>query len=504
MRSVLRGGLLTSAAAMLVNAANLGRDASIALAYGTGTIVDAFFLAMMIPIFVLTVGTGAYRNAIVPIIERIAHATKNPSAGALVGTLMTTNLPVVIGLGVLLAILAPLQATLMSGNHSSETTHLILIFSWAVLPMFVLSGFANLADGPLQTLGSYFWPSVLKAGLPIGIALGAIFLGADYGVMGACFGGFTGAGIQLCLTFLLVRRKGGFASAIASIDRPNKIEIRKQFLLLSAGVSLAYISPIVDQWMAAYLDAGSVSILSYANRLVVGLASITIGALSPALLPHFSRLHSQGNSKSIHTDYCTILRLTVWGSIPLAGVVWLASEPLVMVLYERGNFAQTDTAAVATMISWLCWQFPPLFFGIAGATLLSAAGLNRAFIPLNILAALTNILGNFLLMKPYGLAGIALSTVVTYIVSTTAINILIYKNAIATIPSGLIFDILIASGTAAIIGALLVVMNWRPGRVPTATELCFSSVGLLIYILVAIGFNQALVRAFLSRSPSAV
>ena len=504
MRSVIRAGLSASAGGILVNAANLGRDASIALAYGTSATVDAFFLAMMIPIFVLTVGTGAYRNAIVPIIQRIAHDSNKGSTEALLGKLMTANLPAVLGLGLLLAILAPLYATLMSGTHSSVTAHLIITFSLAVLPMFVLSGFANLAEGPLQIVGSFFGPSVLKAGLPIGIALGAIFLGEDYGVEGACFGGFIGAGAQLFLTFLLIRRKGGNANDSATIDRPLQIEIRKQFLLLSGGVSLAYISPIVDQWMAAYLDAGSVSTLAYANRLVLGLASLTIGALTPALLPHFSRLYSQGNSKSIRADYCTILRITVWGSIALAGVVWLLSEPLVMVFYERGSFTQTDTAAVATMISWLCLQFPPLFFGIPGATLLSAAGLNRAFIPLNIIAALTNISGNFLLMRLYGLAGIALSTVLTYIVSTTAINVLIHKKAIVAIPSRLILEIVISGGTAATIGAVLIMMNWKPGRIPTSAELCFSSLGLLIYCLVAIGANRPLLKAFRSRGPSMV
>ena len=502
MFTVIRTGLSASAGSIVVTLANLGRDAAIALAYGTSAMVDAFFLAMLIPVFVLTVGTGAYRNAIVPIIERNAHTANKTSTGAMLGKLMVMNLPAVFGLGLLLAIFAPLYATFMSGTHSSASTHLILTFSLAVLPMFVLSGYASLADGPLQTLGSFFAPSVLRAGLPIGVALGAIFLGEDYGLEGACFGGFIGAGTQLFLTGFLIKKKGGFANDGPTIGKPLQLEIRKQFLLLSAGVSLAYISPIVDQWMAAYLDTGAVSILGYSNRLVVGLASLTIGTLSAALLPHFSRLYSQGNLRSLRTDYSAVLRLTVWGSIALSGIVWLLSEPLVMVLFERGNFTQADTAAVASLIGWLCLQFPPLFFGIPGATLLSAAGLNRAFIPLNIIAALTNISGNYLLMWHYGLAGIALSTVITYMVSTTAINVLIHKKAIAAIPSRLIFEIVTAGGTATIIGAVLIMMNWKPGRVPTLTELCFSSIGLFMYCLVAILSSLPLVKAFLSRRPS--
>ncbi len=503
MFTVMRTGLRASAGTIIVTLANLGRDAVIALSYGTSATVDAFFLAMLIPVFILTVGTSAYRNAVVPIIERIAHARNGVSAGAMLGELMTMNLPAVLGIGLLLAILAPLYATFMSGGHSPTTTHLILTFSLAVLPMIVISGFASLAEGPLQTLGYFFGPSVLRAGLPIGIALGAFFLGEDYGVEGACFGGLIGAGTQLLLTGILIKNKGGFANYETSISKPLQVEIRKQFLLLSAGVSLAYISPIVDQWMAAYLGTGAVSILGYSNRLVVGLASLTIGTLSAALLPHFSRLYSQGNLKSLRTDYSIILRLTVWGSIALSGIVWLLSEPLVKFLYERGNFTQADTATVATMIGWLCLQFPPLFFGIPGATLISAAGLNKTFIPLNMIAAITNISGNYLLMWNYGLAGIALSTVITYIFSTTAINIVLHKKAIAAIPTKLIFETLIAGGTASIIGVVLIIMDWKPGRIPSLAELCFSGMGLFIYCLVAISTSRPDMKAvFLSRKPS--
>lgn len=498
MFSVIQTGLSASAGGIVVTLANLGRDATIALTFGTGATVDAFFLAMMIPVFLLTVSTGAYRNAIVPIIERVAHTTNKSTAATMLGKLMVSNVPAVLGLGLLLAMCAPLYATILSGTHASATAHLLLTFSLAAIPMFVLSGYASLADGPLQTLGSFFWPSVLKVGVPIGIAFGAFFWGEDYGLEGACLGGFFGAAGQVILTLLLLRKKGGFVRDGAIIGKPLQSEIRKQFIFLSAGVSLAYISPIVDQWMAAYLDSGSVSILGYANRLVVGLASLTIGALSTALLPHFSRLHSQGNSRSLSTDYNTILRLTVWGSIALSGLVWLLSEPLVKMFYERGHFTPTDTVAVATMISWLCLQFPPLFFGIPGATLLSATGLNKAFIPLNIISALTNIAGNFLLMRLYGLAGIALSTVITYIVSAVAINGLLHKKNIATIPSQFILEIMTAAGTAATIGLVLFMMNWKPSRIPTATEISLSSIGLILYCLVALGSNRPLIKSLLS------
>lgn len=488
VKTFVRAGISSSAGNVIVNFANIGRDASIALAFGTGLNVDAFFLAIMLPIFILTIGTGAYRSTMIPILEKTIHAEGILYVHRMIGRFMTVNVPIVLGAGIILALCVPFYAPLISGSLPGEAATFIKLFTWAALPMLAVSGYASLVEGPLQTQGIFFLSSVLRAGLPLGMAFGAIFLGPQHGILGVCYGGLIGAVLQTILASILLAQQGMLQGVRSPLDRELCKEVRGQFALLSMGVSLSYISPVIDQWMASFLGTGFVSILGYANRLVVGAAALTIGALGPALLPHFSRMVAKGDNNGIKTHYVAVVRLTLWASVALAGVVWLLSEPIVVLLYERGNFVRADSLAVANIIGWFCLQFPPLLVGTIAATLLSAVSLNKVFVPLSILVASVNATTNFILMQWYGLAGIAISTAVTYIASLVTMNIVLYRKGIVRLPQTLLIDLAASMGVASLMALGLMAINGKPGPIPTGQQIVLSTLGIVAYCLIGYVF----------------
>ena len=379
----------------------------LALAYGTTITVDAFFLALIIPIFMANVATGAYRNTIIPILERFIHEEGKDKAIRLINRLVFSNLPIVVGAGAFLAMLVPFYAPFLAGRLPTEVGPLIKTLTWAVLPMAMISAYASLAEGPLQTLGKYFWPSLFRSAFPLGVALGAILWGQTYGIWGACYGGVLGSIVQLILICLLLPKRHPILVDLSGYDLSTRKEIRQQFSFLSASVAMAYISPIIDQWMASFLEIGAVSVLSYANRIIVGAAALAGSALSPALLSHFSRLAAKTEDNRVNLHYIAITRMAWWVGLTMTGVMWVISEPAVAVLYEHGSFTRADAYSVSSLIGWFCLQFPPMLAGIVGATLLSSTGHNRVFFPLSVLIAVVNIGGNLLFMSYYGLAGIA-------------------------------------------------------------------------------------------------
>lgn len=474
--------------------ANLGRDVAIAAAFGTALNVDAFFLALALPIFILTVGTAAFRSVIVPLLERTAHVSGNESALSVISHFLVRNIAAVLAVAALLAITVPLYAPLLAGKLPSHAAHSIVLFTWAALPMMVISGYAMLTEGPLQTRGQFLLPGIARMGLPLGIAAGAIFLGPTHGIFGACIGGALGSLIQLTISFVALSREGLISKARDSLDRDVVAESRKQFLMLAVGMSIVYISPVINQWMASFLGAGSVSILSYANRLAVGVSALTIGSLGPVLLPYFSRIVAQGNTKSLNNAYVEFVRLSLWAGFGLAGVIWLLSAPVITILFESGNFTRADSYAVANILGWLCLQFPPLLTSTAGFTLISAVNLNKWFIPMSTLNAAVNLAANIILMRLYGLAGIAIATGLTYAVSLITMNLVLYKKDVIRLPLSLAVDFLFSAGTAAILGVVLVILHGKPDANPSGQQLALSMLALVVYFAVAFGFTRRLIR----------
>lgn len=487
--------MATSVANSVVHAVNIGRDAALAVAFGTSAALDAFFLAMMLPVFLATVGVGAYRNTIVPILERLIHAVGLPQATAFIRRMFIRNVGWLAIIGSVLAITVPLYSPLLAGRLQPETDTLLTLLCWAVLPMSVISAAAGLAEGPLQTLGYYFWPALFRAALPLGIALGAVVLGPSLGILGACYGGAFGALVHLIGTRTMLRHHPvGSQVAEEHVEQVSQ-EFRQQFGLLSAGVAVAYISPLIDQWMASFLGSGAVSILSYANRLIVGAASLAASALSPGLLPHFSRLAARGETAQLHKHYLAAVRMTWWIGIVLAGLTWLLSEPFVTLLYEHGQFTREDSLAVAGIVGWFSLQFPPMLAGIAGSAMLSACGQNRVFLPLSALIAAVNATGNLCLMPFYGLAGIALSTVITYLVSLITINVILVRKELIPPPWVLLRDGAISVGTSLVLVVVLLKENAKLAAIPTGPQLTVSALALVIFALVAFSCTKEVLIA---------
>ena len=491
--NAVRAGITTSAASVMVHAMNVSRDAALALAFGTAVTVDVFFLAMMIPTFVATVATGAYRNSIVPILERVIHTKGKSEAGHLITRLMTSNLPpIVVAVGLVLALLTPFYAPLLAGRIQEGSIALLTTLSWAVLPMMLLSAYAALAEGPLQTLGIYFWPTLFRSALPLGIAAGAVWLGPTYGIWGACYGGTLGALAQVVATSALLPRRPS-QDELSSAHVPQIFrEICQQFGLLSAGVALTYISPVIDQAMAAFLGSGAVSTLSYANRLVIGAASLAASALTPGLLPHFSRLRARGEVHQLDSHYIAALRITWWGGLALSGAIWILSEPFVALLYEHGSFTSQDSLAVSNTVGWLCLQFSPMLTGVVGSVLLSAVGMNKIFLPLSVLIATLNFLGNLILMPFLGLAGIALSTVLTYLASLGTINAVLIRQSIVKPRLVLLKDLAVSIATALTLATFLFIEDAKLSAIPTSKQLILSTLALGIYCGTAFLFTRTL------------
>src|SRR5207237_1392641 len=106
-------------------------------------------------------------------------------------------------------------------------------------------------------------------------------------------------------------------------------------------------SLLVDQGMAGALGPGSVSSLVYGNKLVTLAVTVGSWALGTAVFPFFSRMAAAGDWRGLRASLRTYLALVLGVTVPLTALGCLASRPIVALLFQRGEFSEADTAAVA-------------------------------------------------------------------------------------------------------------------------------------------------------------
>jgi putative peptidoglycan lipid II flippase len=415
---------------------NLARDVAIATIFGIAADVDAFFLAIMIPVFLITTTSSAFRSAVVPVLEKCRYQHGDLALANMVTILFKKCIFIAFVIGGFLMLISAWLSQVIGGVQL-ETQGLIQSILLYVIPVYMLSSVAILMEGPLQVRCIYFLPSLLKALIPLGMALGAFLSGESVGVISLCYGGLLGAILQFIIVVILLYKNKLLLTKMLYSSLPLN-EIKYQFSFLLAGVSVAYMSPLIDQWMSSWLGAGEVSTLGYANRLIVGISSLTTGTLAPVILAHFSKNIARDDYISIKSDYHLFVQLTLWLGVGIALVVWLFAQPMVSLLYEYGEFGASDRQYVSEIMQILALQIPLLLTSTAAYTLISALSMNKVFIPLGITLIITNVIGNYVFMSFFELKGIALATVLNYALSLVIMNLFLFKKKVIDISSSMI------------------------------------------------------------------
>jgi len=112
-------------------------------------------------------------------------------------------------------------------------------------------------------------------------------------------------------------------------------------------VSVAQLSIIINTNIASHLAVGSVTWLSFADRLMEFPTALLGVALGTVLLPSLAK----ANAEARHEDYSRLLdwglRLTLLIALPAALGLGLLAEGLIAVLFQGGRFAPHDVAQTA-------------------------------------------------------------------------------------------------------------------------------------------------------------
>jgi putative peptidoglycan lipid II flippase len=193
------------------------------------------------------------------------------------------------------------------------------------------------------------------------------------------------------------------------MDRPTR-KVLGQFVPMVAGAFLFGGTELIDQAMAAMLDPGAVSALSYGHKVVMFILVVAAGALGTAVFPHFSRMVALLEWNAIAHTLRTYAVLILVASIPITLLCYVYSEQLVRIIYERGAFLNADTRRVAAVQAMYCLQTGFYLVNILLVRLISAMKGNRILMFSAFISLPLNVVLNYILMWRMREAGIALST----------------------------------------------------------------------------------------------
>lgn len=385
--------------------------------FGTSEVVDAFLIAFLLPMFAISVLAGSFSASMMPTYIRTRDDAGVVAARELFSSVMALGILFLVAATFVLAVLAPVLLPLLGSGFSAQTMALTQSLFYWLLPVLVLTGIGHLYATAMNAGERFAAVALAPAVTPICAVVFLVFLVDEWGIHALAGGTVFGAAIELViLAKAATRRDIPLLPRWSGMTDELRVVIG-QYAPMVAGAFLMSSTWLVDQAMAAMLETGSVATLNYANRVVAMMLGIVTMALGTALLPYFSRMVADEDWAGVLHTFWTYARLIIFLSVPITAVLFLFSELIIDVLFERGAFSADDTSLVGRVQAFYLLQIPFYVLGILTVRLISSLRLNHLLMWGAGISLPLNILLNYIFMQWMGISGIALSTACVYAVS---------------------------------------------------------------------------------------
>ncbi|GAA4343132.1 murein biosynthesis integral membrane protein MurJ [Pigmentiphaga soli] len=351
--NLLRAAATVSGMTFLSRITGLFRDILIARAFGAGSLTDAFWVAFRIPNLLRRLfAEGAFSQAFVPILGETRNNHGDDRTRSLldhVASLLTAAVIAVTALGM---VAAPLVVSVMgSGLRGAERAGEFQSAVWmtrVMFPYIVCMSLVALASGVLNTWRRFAVPAFTPVLLNLAMIGASLWLAPrlQTPVYALAVGVLAGGALQLAIQFAALARLGMMPRYTLRLREawrdPVVKRILRQMLPAVLGVSVAQLSLIINTNIATWLPPGSVTWLSFADRLMEFPTALLGVAISTVLLPNLSQAHAAGR----RADYAELLdwglRLTLLLGLPAALGLALMSRALVSTLFHYGAFTGAD------------------------------------------------------------------------------------------------------------------------------------------------------------------
>jgi putative peptidoglycan lipid II flippase len=335
------------------------RETFMAAALGTGPMADVFYAAFRFPnLFRRLFAEGAFNAAFVPLFSKEIEA--NGVEGAkrfseeVFGVLFSALLLITIVMELMMPwlvewIIAPGFA------DDAEKTAITVRMAAVMFPYLMCMSLTAMMSGMLNSLHHFFAAAIAPVFLNV-VMIAALFYGlwikadpltiAWYLSWSVLVAGV----LQLAVVYVGVR----YAGINIGFKRPRMTPNVKRLLVLAVPAAvtggITQINQIIGQAIASGKE-GAIAALQYADRiyqLPLGVVGVAVGVV---LLPELARALKGGHAREAANIQNRSIEFVLFLTLPAAAGLWILSDAIIRVLYERGAFAAENTAVVASILA---------------------------------------------------------------------------------------------------------------------------------------------------------
>jgi putative peptidoglycan lipid II flippase len=307
------------------------------------------------------------------------------------------------------AALEPGAVVIVAEQVITEGTRLVRI----MVPTVMLLCIAAMIMGLLHTVGRFFTPAL--GGVVLNVCMIAVCLwcwGWDKEAIVTPLAWATviavGIRILVMIPHLLA---AGWRPRL--IFQPRSDAMRSLYGLMipaTAGMGIQHINILVNRTLGALLGSGTVTALTFSNRLALFPQALIANALQVAMLPTLTKRLEEGNLDALRATLNMVVRLALLLFLPATVGLMVLARPITATLFEGGLFDAEGTRETAWALMFYALGLTPAALLQIITPLYYAQHDTRTPLRAGAISVVCNLLLNLSLMwTPLGLGGLALS-----------------------------------------------------------------------------------------------
>jgi len=419
--------------------------------FGAGEQVDAFLVAAIIPLSIPRILTLVISLCFIPAYIE-AQRKQREQAQNLLNFILAGMLLFFLLSSILFFWQAPWVISRLAPGFEGQTLSLAVKLLQLMLPILFFFGLFRLSASLLNAHRSFAAPGLAVLIAPLCVILAITLFATATGVLRWGVGLTIGHGLQAAFLLTLILARGLRPGLRVNFRDPGIKSFLRRALPLMCATGINTLILVIDRGMASKLIPGSISALSYADKIFQVPLQAFILSIATVMLPYASLQFLEEDKRDFKRTVQLAILMAAFVLLPItAGLVVLA-RPVVTVLFQRGAFDVQDTLTTSqALIGYASGFFTMAIYYILQRILIV---IKRAFLLVAI--ALANVVLKFLLnlvfIRILGAPGIAVATTVMFAMTSFLMVVIVYRVLGGLRIRQMVHSILKLAGSAAIMG----------------------------------------------------
>lgn len=338
--------MLIFAGNVVSRALGLVRDMAKSYFFGAGGAVSAFDVAAQVPTMFYDQFVGGLLNsALVPVFSDYATREDRKELWRVFGFVLSFVTFTLGAIVLLVEATAPWIAQLLGKGLDPQYLHLATAMIRITAPVVLFLNVAGLISSVLYALRRFTLPAFTAAIFNATVVFIVLLLGRSSLGARTLAVGWLAAGLAQ-VVFQLPGLRGARLRLRSPFPlHPALVKMGQLYLPIGLGLLVDQFAVAISFNIASRTGPSGIAWMKYAATLIQLPLGLVVTAISIAILPTLSRYATAADGEAFRATLAQGLRLVLILVIPAAMALLVMGEPVVALIFQRGEFLPTDTTA---------------------------------------------------------------------------------------------------------------------------------------------------------------